>query len=158
VCFWATKLDMPSSRICVCRALWTPRILFGTIHVDRVDLVNFPGELSPLPGLGRSFNCFLAGDGARDNLAATSTGSQMSKDRFALARRERAAHECRNILVAYMPGFFLTRALLRHACIPIWPADLIMPAWSKRTSQPSLLSSYAPFGISLSTGVSQLDL
>jgi hypothetical protein len=77
------------------------------------------------PAFGRVLNCFLAGNNARGDLAATSTGGQMVKDRFAPARREQAAYECGNIFVANMPGFFLTSAFVRHACIPIWPADLM---------------------------------
>jgi hypothetical protein len=75
-------------------------MMFVACMSHGISTANFLEKLSPLPGFGWSFNSFLAGDSARDNLAATSTGSQMSKDRFAFARRERAAHECRNILVA----------------------------------------------------------
>jgi hypothetical protein len=99
-------------------------------------------------------DCFLAANNTRDNLPATSTGSQMNKDKFAPARRERAAHKCRNIFVANMPGFFLTSALMGHACVPIWPADLMVsgPRLSDKASH-NLLSSYAPFGISVFAGV-----
>jgi hypothetical protein len=41
----------------------------------------------------------------------------MIKDKFAPARRERAAHEYGNIFVTNMSGFFLTSALVRHARI-----------------------------------------
>ena len=83
---------------------------------------------------------FLAANNTRDNLPATSTGSQVRKDKFAPARRERAAHKCRNIFVANMTGFFLTSALLRHACAPIWPTDLMVPG--QRLSDKAAKISY----------------